>query len=450
MARSERKSGFGRRVVATVAAASMVAGGFVVTSAAVAGAASTTSSSGSTCKAAGTPTSSELNSTTGLTKSTVNVGNISIISGPVPGLFEGAAVGAEAYMAYVNSKGGVNGRKIKVNSYDDAFSGTQNESEAKSAVGTDFANVGSFSLFDNYSCNVLAENPAYPNVSVSLDPGTNSLKNTYSVQPLAQGAPLTGYQYLKGKYPKAIKHVANLVSNVETAITQWHGQEAAMEHLGYHFSYVREVSPVETNFTSDVINMKNAGVQMVLMTDGDQQIFSALSAAMAQQGFHPQVVFSAGPIYDNHFVSAAGGAANTKGYYLVQGSSLYLGQDAKSVPAVKTFDTWVEKVHPGFNIDLYTVYGWASAALFVQALKAAGNSPTRGKLLTQLSKITNFSANNLIAPANPAKKIPPNCVLFAQINSSGKFARIAPTKNSGFNCSGSYYSVHGTLPKVQS
>ena len=445
MARAERKGGFGRKAVAAVAAASMVGGGFVVTSAAVAGA----SGSGSSCQAAATATSSQLNSTTGITKSTVTVGNISIISGPVPGLFQGAAYGAQSYFAYLNSKGGVNGRKIQLKSYDDAFSGTQNQSEAQTSVGSNFANVGSFSLFDNYSCNVLAQNPAFPNVSVSLDPGTNALKNTYSPQPLAQGAPLTGYQYLKTKYPKAIKHVANLVSNTDTAIAQWHGQEAAMQHLGYHFSYVREVSPVETNFTTDVINMKNAGVQMVLMTDGDQQIFSALAAAMHQQGFHPQVMFSAGPIYDNHFVTAAGGAAAVNGTYLVQGQSLYLGQDAKSVPAVKTFDTWVHKEHPGFNIDLFTAYGWASAALFAQALKSAGANPTRGKVLSALSKITNFSASNLLAPANPAKKLPPNCVVFAQIQ-NGNFTRIAPTKKSGFNCSGVYYSTNGALPKVQS
>ena len=32
--------------------------------------------------------------------------------GPVPGLFEGAPIGVKAYFAYINSKGGVNGRKL--------------------------------------------------------------------------------------------------------------------------------------------------------------------------------------------------------------------------------------------------------------------------------------------------------------------------------------------------
>ena len=444
MALIERKAGFGRRLIATTAAAAMVAGGFVATTASVASAASTSSSS---CQAAGTPTSAELNSTVGITKSTVTVGNISIISGPVPGLFQGAPYGAQAYFAYINSLGGINGRKITLQSSDDAFSGTQNQSEMQSALSKDFAMVGSFSLFDNYSCNVLAKNPAMPNVSVSLDPGTNSLPNTVSPQPLAQGAPLTPYTILKSKYPQAIKSVANLVSNTDTAIAQWHGQEAAMQHIGYHFTYVREVSPIETNFTTDVINMKNKGVKMVLMTDGDWQIFAALNKAMVQQNYHPQVLFSAGPIYDPHYIPAAGGASATNGTWLGQGFSLYLGQDAKAIPAVKTFNTWIQKTHPGFKPDLFTLYGWASAQLFTQALKSAGSSPTRGKVLSALKKVTSFTASGLMAPQNPAKKIPGNCVVMAQIK-NGNFARVAPTTK-GWDCSQPYYSLHhGALPKV--
>jgi len=433
----------GQRVVALMTATAMAATGVVMASGSLAGAAS----SASTCAAPTTATSAQLNATTGITKNSVTVGNVSIISGPVPGLFQGAAYGVEAYFNYINSQGGVNGRKLYVKSFDDAFSGTQNQSETAQAVSSLFATVGSFSLFDNYGCNILAQHPAFPDVSNTLDPGTSSLPNVFSAQPLEQGAPQAGYSYLKKKYPKAIKHVANLVSNVETAISQWEGQKAALENLGYSFSYVREVSPVETNFTTDVINMKNAGVQMVLMTDGDWQIFSALDKAMAQQNFHPQVVMSAGPVYSSQFIPAAGGAVNADGIWIIQGQSLYLGEDAKKIPAVVTFNKWIQKVHPGYKPDLFTLFGWANAQLFTQALKKAGKNPTRGSVLTALKGITSFTASGLIAPANPAKKIPPNCVLFAQIK-NGKFVRVAPTASGGWDCKSVYYSIDGPLPKV--
>ena len=302
MARIERTVGRGRRLIASVTATAMLTGGLVVTSAAVAMPAGADAPS---CKAAGKPTSAQLNSTTGITKTSVSVGNISIITGPVPGLFQGAAYGAQAYFDYINSQGGVNGRKIDYHSYDDAFSGTTNQSLATQAVSKDFALAGSFSLFDSFSCNVLASNPAMPDVSVTLDSATNSLANVFSPQPLGSGGSEAGYRYLKSKYPNAVKAVGNLYSNVDTAIAQWHGQEALMKHVGYKIAYQRAVSPVETNFAADVVNFKKNHVQFVFITDGTAQIYAALVKEMRTQNFKPQVIMSAGPIYTPDFVTQA-------------------------------------------------------------------------------------------------------------------------------------------------
>jgi hypothetical protein len=330
---------------------------------------------------------------------------------------------------------------------DDGFSGTQNQAETAQALTSNFAMVGSFSLFDNYSCDVLAKNPAVADVSATLDATTNALPNVFSPQPISEGAPTAGYLYLKGKYPKAVGHVASLVSNVGTAIAQWKGQEAAMKSVGYRFAYVRYISPLENRFTADVINMKNKGVTMVTLSAGTGSVYASLIKEMALQNFHPQVMLSNGPIYDDTFVNEAGGAKNTQGIWLIQDLSLYLGQDARNTPSVANFDRWMAKVNPSFKPDLFSVFGWSSAQLFAQALQAAGANPTRGALLAQLRKITSFSASGLVAPANPAKKLPPNCVLFARI-SNGKFARVSPTPKKGWDCSKPYVTAHGALPKV--
>jgi len=47
----------------------------------------------------------------------------------------------------VNSTGGVNGRKIVVDSADDGYTGTGNKQATQNAVNTDFALVGGFSTF---------------------------------------------------------------------------------------------------------------------------------------------------------------------------------------------------------------------------------------------------------------------------------------------------------------
>ena len=107
-----------------------------------------------------------------------------------------------------------------------------------------------------------------------------------------------------------------------------------------------------------------------------------------------------------------------------------MGEDAKVVPAVATFDKWAKKVDPQTQLDLYTLYGWINAQLFVQALKGAGANPTRASLDAQLDKITSFNASGLIAPQNPAQKIPGQCWIVAQYE-NGNWHRIAPDPKIG-------------------
>ena len=69
------------------------------------------------------------------------------------------------------------------------------------------------------------------------------------------------------------------------------------------------------------------------------------------------------------------------GAYLEQAASLYLGEDAAQIPTITTFNTWVQRVSPGFTTDFFTLTGWLCGELFVDALRNAGTNPSRGSLL---------------------------------------------------------------------
>ncbi|MGA2307126.1 MAG: ABC transporter substrate-binding protein [Acidimicrobiales bacterium] len=393
-----------------------------------------------TCQSPSKVTKAQQASTTGVTKKSITVGNISIISGPIPGLFEGAPVGVKAYFAYINAHGGVNGRKLLVDSKDDAFSGQQNRTETEEALANDFALVGNFSLFDSYGCKLLAADPAVPDVSVTLDPVTSALPNNFSPQPLAVGSSLGPIAYYKKHFPKD-KTVGAIVSNVASSVAQWNGQKAALEHEGYRIGYVRDVGPTESDFTTDVISMRNDHVNAVDLTALDWQVGAEFVQDAAAQGWHPGLIFSAGPIYADQFVAHAGGAAATNGIQIGQGQALYLGEDAKNLPADKLFLQYVKKVSPSWTPDLFTLYGWTSAVLFVQALKAAGPNPTRGSVIAQLKKITSFNAGGLLATSNPAQKKPASCYVMMQIK-NGHYQRTQPAK-SGFSCNTTYFYAPG-------
>jgi ABC-type branched-subunit amino acid transport system substrate-binding protein len=397
-------------------------------------------SSSNTCPVTAPATAAQDAATTGITAKTVTVGNVSIISGPVPGLFEGAPTGAKAYFAYINAKGGVNGRKIVLNSSDDAFSGQQNATETAQAVASDFAMVGSFSLFDGYGCKSLAADPAVPDVSVTLDSSASALPNDFSAYPTVLGASLGPFEYYKKHYPKDMT-IGALVSDAASAKAQFAGEQAAAEHLGYKVAYVDDVNPLASNFTTDVINMRSKGVTAVDLTALDWQDAAIFVQNANTQNWHPGLIFSGGPVYADQFISHAGGPAATNGIQIGQVYALYLGQDASKVPAVKQFDTYVKKVNSSWDPDLYTLFGWASAEMFVQALKAAGPHPTRGSVMAQLKKITNFNASGLFGGSDPAAKTLTPCFLMAGIK-NGNYVRELPT-GSGFDCNAKLYDASG-------
>ena len=173
--------------------------------------------------------------------------------------------------------------------------------------------------------------------------------------------------------------VGAIVSDVTSAKTQMTQQFAGMKSLGYKIAYVDDVNPLQSDFTTDVIDMRNNGVNAVALTGVDWQDAAIFVQNAATQNWHPGLIFSGGPVYADQFISHAGGPAAVNGIKIGQVYALYLGQDAKTVPAVQAVHHVREEGQPEWVPDLYTLYGWASAELFVQALKAAGPHPDPGR-----------------------------------------------------------------------
>ena len=378
--------------------------------------------------------------TTGVTADTVTIGNVSTKS---LGLFTGALIGTEAYAAYVNSQGGIDGRRIVVQSYDDGFTGSGNKQYTEDALEHTFASVGSFSVEDSFGGTVLAANPGFPDVSTVTDPTTAVLPNVYSAIPYGHGWPLGALAYMKSQFPHQILHTGTIVADLPSTEALWANEKAAMEHLGYDVLYDPALPATTTDFTQQAVAMKQDGVQIVFMEQGPENYASALLRDFAQQDYHPVVVLGA-PAYSEKLVADSDGAANVDGAYLEQQASLYLGEDAAQIPAVTTLNTWVHKVDPRFTTDYFTLLGWVDTQLFVDALRAAGAHPTRGSLLEALHHITSFSSGNLIPTSDPARRVPITCYLIGKVV-NGAFVRhddppvSGPTH--GYRCDQPYYTV---------
>ncbi len=421
----------------------------VVASALVATACSSTTSptaaSPATATRSGIPASA-FRDHTGVTATSVSIGNVSTLSF---GLFKGALVGTEAYARYVDSTGGVNGRRLVVQGYDDHYSGEGNRQATQQAIEHDFALVGSFSLDDGYGGTLLAQQPGMPDVSEVLDPKTAALRNVVSAVPLPLGWELGPLAFLARHDPADIRAAGALVADQPSAERQWAGEKAAMEHLGYHIAYDQTFDVTQTTFDQNVIAMKHAGVKLLFVEQMPANYAAAVVEAMDDQDFHPVLVLGAST-YSSALVPdvvrLTGSTRGLDGALLEQNTSLYLGEDASVIPADAAFLHWVQVVAPGFTPDLFTLYGWLSAELFTEALRAAGADPSRGSLLASLGKITSFNGGHLVAPTDPAAKSLGNCYLLARVV-NGSIERYRDPAVSGpthgYRCDDSFYRLPG-------
>ena len=127
-------------------------------------------------------------------------------------------------------------------------------------------------------------------------------------------------------------------------------------------------TPISFPTSSD---MRHAGVQMFVGMELPDSFAATLAKQMQQQNFTP--INIEGVAYSNQLLFLAGSAADKM--YIYQPYALYLGQDAKTIPAVRLFVKWVKKVDPHATFAIESVYGWTSAELFADALKRAGTPP---------------------------------------------------------------------------
>ncbi len=363
----------------------------------------------------------------GITATTITAGVLADVSGPVPGLFQGGVNGVDAYFQYINSKGGVDGRKLDMKFQDSQLScaGAQNASTA--LASTTFALVGSWADFDNCQVPVFKANPDLLQVGYPLTNDFRVLPNVFTPRPSPAGFYTGPFIYLHQKYPTATK-AASLYSGTPAGEVNWNYQKAALAQAGINAVYARGISPTETDFTSDIVRMKNEGVNFILEDDVDVRTIARMLNAAQQQNFKP-TVFDAAVGYDNNLTKLTNpGAAD--GMLFDEPFSLFLGQDS-NVPEVNLFLQWLKKTHPDSPVDLFAMYSWASAALYVQALKDAGPNLTRASLNTALKNIHSFTDNGMLAQSDPGAGGPPTCWLIGQVK-NGTFSRLVPS--SGFQC----------------
>ena len=370
----------------------------------------------------------------GVTPDKMVLGQVTQLTGPVPGLFKGSTVGLLAYIAYQNSLGGIAGRKLEADIRDDQFDASQNRIATKELIAKTFALVGGISLYDDASAADVRES-GIPDITTAISTTRAQVPNNFAPSPNIAGAPLVVWNYLKQKYPQVVTAMGSLYGDVPSAKYVHESYRMAAESVGFKWVYDRGYQPTETDYTADIIRMRQSGAKGLFLIAVDGKNIARILKAAQQQGWKPDIAFVGSAGYDRAMSTLAGSAA--EGVQLFLPYALYAGEDADLIPEVKLMDQWVQKVSPGYVPDGYTAGAWMAGRLFGQSMAKIGPNPTRKALNDVLRGVDHFDGNGMQADTGPGTKRPASCQLIAEFR-DGKYRRLDPATK-GFRCDAPFW-----------
>jgi ABC-type branched-subunit amino acid transport system substrate-binding protein len=352
-------------------------------------------------------------STPGVSAHQISVGAVATLSGSVAADFAPIVPGVRAYLDMVNADGGVYGRKIVLT--DTLDDGTvNNEQVTRTLVQQDhvFAVVGmATAFFTSAPFLVQAGTPTFGYATENdWTPAKNLFAAFGSVIDYSTTEPF--FPYIAQRLHARVAAV--LAYDVPQSADECQDAVAALKEYGVSVGYSDLAVPLGDSLSSDVVHMKQAGVDFVVScmdVPGNLQ----LSRAIQQNGLTGvKQLWLDG--YDlptlRQYTSLM---QNT--YFLVQhvpfqANSQFPGEFA----GMRQYISVMNKYEPAYTYNEVAIEGWLSAALFVAGLRASGPFPTQQKLVAAINHITSFTANGLTTRTNwtiaHTEVTPPSCETF--------------------------------------
>jgi ABC-type branched-subunit amino acid transport system substrate-binding protein len=282
------------------------------------------------------------------------------------------------------------------------------------------------SAFDNGGAEVGAQ-CGIPDVSAITVNGTRSLaKNVYAVHPIRPDRFAIGTaNYIKQKYPEAIKNAALLYLNAGVTKSNAEQRKRAYESAGFRYTYYQEVQVLEANYTPFVQEMKDRGIRYVNMVANYQSIVRLLNA-MEQVGWYPEVRDWDSVAYSAGFLAAG---------KPVEGSLVFtttaISEEASSNPEMQLYIYWLGRVRPGAKPDYFGFYAWSAGRLFARVHQAVGAKITRTAFFDEIRKVHSWDGNGMHVAHDVGGKLQSPCFLYLEIK-GGKFVRKDPPR--GYIC----------------
>ncbi len=339
----------------------------------------------------GTQNSSTSKETQGVTKDQILVGTTVPMTGS--GAQYGAvAEGANAYFNYVNSHGGVNGRKIKLIILDDQFLPEKAAANAKQLVADKvFATVSTVGTADNEAADPILTKAGIPVTGINT--GSSAVSFPVSQKRFSYFPTYTTEGHVALKWLVTHKHIKTVGLFLEN--DDWGKEEQKAIQAEAKVDGVKVVAEIpfnttDTDYSTYALNMKAKHPDAVIEV-GMPQPVAQFMKGLLQLNFHP-VQYLSYPAADPVMFKLAGSAFD-------QVYTAFWQPDLSS-DKVKTFLTEFKKEYPNRIETSIGLEGWAEAQIFVHALKACGNNVTWANFAKQMQNINDWTGAASASPVS--------------------------------------------------
>ena len=335
---------------------------------------------------------------TGASDTEIKIGNIIPYSGPASAY---GVIGKteEAYFNKINAEGGINGRKIKFVTYDDAYSPPKAVEQVRKLVESDevlvvFNPLGTPS---NTAIQKYMNAKKVPQLFVATGATKwNDPKDfpwTMGWQPSYQSEAHIYAKYLMKEKPDG--KIAVLFQNDDFGKDYLKGLK---DGLGSKTSMIIAEESYETSEPSidgHIVKLKASGADVFISITTPKFAAQAIKK-LAEIDWHPLHIVS-------NVSSSVGGVIKPAGFENAQGilSANYAkdGSDPQwdNDPGMKKFVEFLAKYYPdGNKLDGSVVYGYGAAQTMVKVLEMSGDDLTRANVMKQAASLKDFVPDTLL------------------------------------------------------
>jgi branched-chain amino acid transport system substrate-binding protein len=333
----------------------------------------------------------------GITAKTILIGGTVPLSGEASA-FGSVGPGAKAYFDYVNSKGGVNGRRIEYRYYDDGYDPVQTVQLTRKLVEQDkvFAIFNSVGTANNAAIQPYLNQRRVPQLFVGDGAQASSQPAKY---PWTIGflQSYVGEGAVYGRHLAAARKAAKigvLYEKTPLGSDMTRGLERAIRGKGPKIVARQSYELTDTDVSSQVAQLKSSGADTLMLFATPKFAIQGFASAH-RLGWKPQVYVASISIEPGIMSIARLNAPTlTKGALSIAFVKNPNDPIWRKDAALALYRKIMSRYNPGGKqSDVYNWYGMTVAWTMVETLKKAGKTPTRASLLR--------AAQNLYLRDNP-------------------------------------------------